>query len=183
MTTPSPDAIRTVVIVGGGTAGWMTAAALAHAMPRGLSITLVESDAIGTVGVGEATIPPIRLFNQTLGIDEADFLRETKGSFKLGIEFVGWGREGHRYFHPFGTHGKSFDLVAVHQHWLAAGDVLPRAPGQAHERLSAQHRCRTGLGDGPLVYPVPGVSPGACGAGRLGDTREHPRLGNRNKLR
>jgi len=121
MSDTPPDAIRSVLIVGGGTAGWMTAAALAHAMPRGLAITLVESNAIGTVGVGEATIPPIRLFNQTLGIDEAKFLRETKGSFKLGIAFVGWGREGHRYFHPFGTHGKSFDLVAVHQHWLAAG--------------------------------------------------------------
>jgi tryptophan 7-halogenase len=121
MNDSPPDAIRSVLIVGGGTAGWMAAAALAHAAPRGLAITLVESDAIGTVGVGEATIPPIRLFNQTLGIDEAEFLRETKGSFKLGIEFIGWGREGHRYFHPFGTHGKSFDLVAVHQHWLAAG--------------------------------------------------------------
>ncbi|MBB4085899.1 tryptophan halogenase [Sphingomonas carotinifaciens] len=121
-------AIRSILIVGGGTAGWMTAAALAHALPRGCTITLVESDAIGTVGVGEATIPPIRLFNDTLGIDEGEFLKATKGSYKLGIEFVGWGQEGHRYFHPFGTFGKPFDLLAVHQHWLRArraGSTIP----------------------------------------------------------
>ena len=116
----SDQRIRSVAIVGGGTAGWMTAAALAHALGRRCTITLVESDEIGTVGVGEATIPPIKVFNETLGIAEADFLRETRGTFKLGIEFVDWAQRGHRYFHPFGTFGKPFDLVAVHQHWLAA---------------------------------------------------------------
>ncbi len=120
--------IRSVLIVGGGSAGWMTAAMLAHALKQDCAITLVESEEIGTVGVGEATIPPIRLFNQTLGIDEREFMARTKGSFKLGIEFVGWGREDSRYFHPFGPFGKDFDLVPLHQYWLKArgeGDTTP----------------------------------------------------------
>ena len=117
----NPDLmIRSVVIVGGGTAGWMTAAALAQALRHNCKITLVESDEIGTVGVGEATIPPIRTFNETLGITEADFVKATKGSFKLGIEFAGWGQRDHVYFHPFGTYGRNFDMVPVHQYWLAA---------------------------------------------------------------
>ena len=120
--------VRHVCIVGGGSAGWMAAAALARMLPAGIAFTLVESDAIGTVGVGEATIPPIKLFNQMLGLGEADFVRATNGSFKLGIEFVGWGKAGHRYFHPFGTYGADFDQVALHHWWnraRLAGDATP----------------------------------------------------------
>ena len=120
--------IRKVLVVGGGSAGWMAAAMLGHILRRDCSVSLVESDDIGIVGVGEATIPPIKTFNQTLGISEADFVRATQATFKLGIEFVGWGAKDSRYFHPFGSHGRNFDMVSLHHYWLRAramGDTTP----------------------------------------------------------
>lgn len=119
--------VRNVVILGGGTAGWMAAAALGATFGDRLAINLLESDEIGTVGVGEATIPTIHWFNQLIGLDEAAFVRATHATFKLGIEFVDWSRPGGRYFHPFGRYGVDLGPVPFHQHWLRArADGLDR---------------------------------------------------------
>jgi tryptophan halogenase len=120
--------IRNIVIVGGGTAGWMAAAALSKFQSNGMTrITLVESDEIGIVGVGEATIPPILNFNSMLEIDENEFLRATKGTFKLGIEFANWGRIGERYFHPFGNFGRDVHGVHFHQLFLSQRQLGDRS--------------------------------------------------------
>ncbi|QNM81859.1 tryptophan 7-halogenase [Sphingomonas sabuli] len=111
--------IRKVVIVGGGTAGWMSAATLAKILTTEYcEVVLIESDEIGIIGVGEATIPQMATFNRMLELDEDDFVRRTKGTFKLGIQFVNWGREGHTYFHPFGSYGLNMKGVSFHSHWL-----------------------------------------------------------------
>jgi tryptophan 7-halogenase len=122
-----PVSLDQVVIVGGGTAGWMTAAALSKMLAgQNIAITLVESEEIGTVGVGEATVPHIRFFNARLGIDEADFMARTKATYKLGIEFKNWGQVGDSYIHPFGAFGEPIDGVDFHHHWTRlsqAGEV------------------------------------------------------------
>ena len=110
--------IERVAIAGGGTAGWMAAALLAKTLGRRLQICLVESAEIGSVGVGEASIPPIRVFNDALGLDEHDLLRRTGGTYKLGIQFRGWGRPGDCYMHAFGEIGRDLGMGQFHQYWL-----------------------------------------------------------------
>ncbi|WP_291845103.1 tryptophan halogenase family protein [Maricaulis sp.] len=112
--------IKSALIVGGGTSGWMAAAALSRFLGTTLDIKLVESEQIGTVGVGEATIPQIKHLNSALGIDERDFVARTNGSFKLGIEFINWRRQGEAYLHNFGSIGLNLQQVPFHHYWLRA---------------------------------------------------------------
>ena len=120
------DPIRKVVIVGGGTAGWMAAAAISEFFKGLLEVELVESDEIGIVGVGEATIPQIRLFTRLLHMDEAEVLKRTQGTFKLGIQFIDWGKIGDVYMHAFGAIGMKLGSLDFHHYWLKA-----RAEGKA----------------------------------------------------
>ena len=112
------NGIRHIVIAGGGSAGWMVASALAKVFKDKIRLTLVESTDIGTVGVGEATIPPIQSFNQLLGIDERYFIQQTDATIKLGIEFAGWGQASSQYMHAFGDVGSNVGLTHFINYWL-----------------------------------------------------------------
>ncbi len=112
--------IKNIIIAGGGTSGWLSATALSSSLPKDIKITLVESDEIGIIGVGEATIPPIIDFIKRIGINEAEFVKECQASFKLGIEFIGWGKEDSCYIHPFGKYGIDMLGIKFHQFYLKA---------------------------------------------------------------
>jgi tryptophan halogenase len=126
-------AIRRIVIVGGGTAGWMAAAPLAQRLAGNpaapCEVILVESPEIGTIGVGEATLPTIRVYNAALGLGEADFVRKTKATYKLGIDFQDWGHLGNRFFHAFGDYGPSLGPHPSYMYWLRMAKTFDRMPG------------------------------------------------------
>ncbi|HKE92803.1 MAG TPA: tryptophan halogenase family protein, partial [Povalibacter sp.] len=141
MSNPEPAfaGVRKVVIAGGGTAGWLAAATLSTYFGKLLDITLVESEEIGTVGVGESTVPPLVAFHGLLGIDEQHFMRECAATFKAGIWFENWGRIGDQYVHPFGRHGEPTWLAEFHNFWLharAQGSKVPLGE-YCHEWLAA----------------------------------------------
>ncbi len=110
--------IQNLVIVGGGTGGWITASLLAKVLGKSINITLVESEKIGIIGVGEATIPPIIAYNNAIGINESEFIKATKGTIKLGIQFENWGKKGDSYMHAFGDIGKNFPFCDFHNFWV-----------------------------------------------------------------
>jgi tryptophan halogenase len=114
------NCLKKILIVGGGTSGWMSAAVLLHSLGKNYQIQLIESDEISTVGVGEATIPSIIKFNDLIGIDEDEFMRQTQATFKLGIQFRNWGAQGDSYIHGFGSMGRKTGLVDFHHYWLKA---------------------------------------------------------------
>ncbi|MGM9480596.1 tryptophan halogenase family protein [Roseateles sp. NT4] len=149
--------IRNVVVVGGGTAGWMTAAALSKLLKNKIQVTVVESEEIGTVGVGEATIPMIQRFNQVLEIDENEFMRETQATFKLAIEFVNWGKVGERYMHGFGRIGQALGTVPFEHYWRKlnqhgkAGDLADYSITRAAAARGRFMRPVTDAGNSPLA--------------------------------
>ncbi|MFT7722893.1 MAG: tryptophan 7-halogenase [Roseateles sp.] len=156
------DRIGSITIVGGGSAGWMAAAALATYLGRGATVRLVESEEIGIVGVGEASVPHIRAFNgQTLGIDEAEFVQRTRATAKLGIQFNDWGRIGDSYLHGFGTLGRSLGPLPFHQLWLKlflAGRAAPIGAYSPQTVMAPQGRFAPGDPQAPPHSPLADIA-------------------------
>jgi len=153
--------IRDIVIIGGGTAGWMAASALAKVLGPGCSIRLVESEAIGIIGVGEATVPHLKLYNRVLEVDEIEFIKQTQGTFKLGIEFVDWGRLGDRYIHGFGTIGHDYGLLPFYQYWLkmfAAGKAAGIGEYSLNTAAAPRGKFMTSASDVPAHSPLANIA-------------------------
>ncbi|MBN6152554.1 tryptophan 7-halogenase [Xanthomonas sp. AmX2] len=154
--------LRNLVVVGGGTAGWMAAAALARVLGPDYRITLIESEQIGIVGVGEATVPHIKAFNNLLGINEAQFVRQTQGSFKLGIEFVDWSRLGSSYIHGFGTQiGHPLGLLPFHQYWIKQalrGKAKALGAYTLNTVAATRGKFMTSAGDVPANSPLANIA-------------------------
>ncbi len=129
---PAEQRLRKVLVVGGGSSGWMAATTLATLLSKDIEVTLVESDAIGIVGVGEATIPPMQKFNRMVQLDERAFMAATQGTFKLGIEFHNWGRQGDHYLHQFGAVGRELDAHVKLHHWWLLGRLAADRDGLAY---------------------------------------------------
>ncbi|MDB5455947.1 MAG: tryptophan halogenase [Caulobacter sp.] len=150
--------LKKILIAGGGSAGWMTAALCAKLFQGLYEIVLIESEAIGTVGVGEATIPAIKTFNELLGLDEDDFLRRTQGSFKLGIQFRDWARLGASYVHGFGVIGQDLGWLRCHQYWLRmnalgqGGDFAQLSINTAAALGDKFMRAKPEMGDSPIAH-------------------------------
>jgi glycine/D-amino acid oxidase-like deaminating enzyme len=149
----SSKAIRKIVIAGGGTAGWMTAAPLAQKLGKTCEIVLIESPEIGTVGVGEATLPTLRYYNLALGLDGADFVRKTQATFKLGIEFKYWGHIGNRFVHGFGDFGPAIENRPAYLYWLRLSRELKDMPSYEEWSMATvmarNHRFVPPYGDQP----------------------------------
>lgn len=154
--------LNRIIIVGGGTAGWMTAAAFAAVLPRGTSIHLIESEQIGTVGVGEGTIPHIHLFNQMLRLDEADFVRSTQGTFKLGVQFNDWLRQDQTYVHGFGNSlGPGLGMLPFQHYWYKArldGRARPLGDHVLAASAAIQGKFMTSARDAPAHSPLANIS-------------------------
>ena len=150
--------MRKILIVGGGSSGWMTAALFGKLFQGLYDVELVESEAIGTVGVGEATIPAIKKFNELLALDEAEFMQRTQATFKLGIQFVDWWRKGHKYIHGFGVIGQDWEWLRCHHYWLRAnerGRARDFADFSINTAAALQNKfmhARADMGDSPIGH-------------------------------